>query len=164
MIDIDNTTLVMSGVILLGVAAPFISYSIKSKKAKKRFLDGFSDYVSGLNLKIDVQEDWRNRYILGLDHTKNTLVYYQSGENETKSEVALRDVSRAVVYQSYLNGDSPSGTSKTLEHVTLQIHFKNPAKKVQNLEIYNHEFYSDLLGETMLAAKWADLVNKSITK
>jgi hypothetical protein len=163
MINIDITTLVVSGVILLAVSAPFISYSVKSKKAKSRFLNSFKEYISSLNLKIDVQEDWRNRYILALDQTKNTLVYYRTGENETKCDIALQDVSRAVVYQSYLN-ESSGGNSKILEQVTLQIHFKNPSKKTLHLEIYNQEFYSALLGETVLAAKWADLVNKSVTK
>lgn len=164
MINIDITTLVISSVILLGVAAPFISYSIKSKKAKTQFLNGFNQYVSGLNLKVDVQEDWRNRYILGLDSTRKALVYYQIGENETKSRVSLQELSRAVVHQSYLNSDNQSATIKSLEQVTIQLYFKDPAKKTLNLEIYNHEFYSDLLGETMLASKWADLINQTITK
>lgn len=164
MIAIDIPTLVLSSVILLGVATPFISYSIKSKKAKAQFLNGFNQYVSGLNLKVDVQEDWRNRYILGIDSTKKTLVYYQIGENETKSQVKLQELSNAVVHQSYLNSDNPTATSKSLEQVTIQLYFKDPAKRTLNLEIYNHEYYSDLLGETMLASKWADLINQTITK
>jgi hypothetical protein len=164
MINIDSTTLVISSVILLGVAAPFISYSIKSKKAKNQFLKGFNEYVSSLNLKIDVLEDWRNRYILALDQTKNTLVYYQTGENQTKTHVDLEEVSRAVVYQSHMNSDNPSVTSKSIEQVAIQIYFKNSAKKTLNLEIYNHNYYSDLLGETVLASKWAELINKQLNK
>ncbi|WP_026969060.1 hypothetical protein [Algoriphagus terrigena] len=164
MIAIDIPTLVLSSVILLGVATPFISYSIKSKKAKAQFLNGFNQYVSGLNLKVDVQEDWRNRYILGIDSTKKTLVYYQIGENETKSQVKLQELSNAVVHQSYLNSDNPTATSKSLEQVTIQLYFKDPAKKTLNLEIYNQEYYSDLLGETLLASKWAELINERLSK
>lgn len=164
MIAIDIPTLVLSSVILIGVAAPFISYSIKSKKAKNRFLNGFNQYVSGLNLKVDVQEDWRNRYILGIDNTKKVLVYYQVGENETKSQVSLHELSRAVIHQSYSNSDYPSATSKSLEQVTIQLYFKDPAKRTLNLEIYNHEYYSDLLGETLLATRWAELINERLIK
>lgn len=164
MIAIDIPTLVISGVILLGVAAPFVSYSIKRKKAKTQFLNGFNQYVSGLNLKVDIQEDWRNRYILGIDSTKKALVYYQIGENEKKSQVSLQELSRAVIHQSYLNSDNPGATSKSLEQVTIQLYFKDQAKKTLNLEIYNHEYYSDLLGETLLASKWAELINQRLTK
>lgn len=164
MIDIDTTTLVMSSVLLLGVTAPFITYSIKNKKAKNKFLATFNQFLNQSNLKVDLQEDWRNRYILAIDKTKNFLVYCQIGENENKCKVDLQEVSHAVVHQSYLNSDNPAATNKTLDQVTLQIHFKNAAKKIQDLEIYNHENYSDLLGETMLASKWAKLINQTVTK
>ncbi|GAB3225870.1 hypothetical protein J0A67_08155 [Algoriphagus aestuariicola] len=161
MIDIDIPTLAVSGVLLLGVIAPFVSYSIKSKKAKKKFLSGFSDFATQLNLKTDVQEDWRNRYILGLDTSKKALLYYQSGETVENRQVALRDVSKAVVHQSYLGNDT-SNPTKTLDQLALQIHFKDPAKKSLSLEIYNHEYFSDLLGETILATRWAELINKNL--
>ena len=164
MIEIDVPTLAVSSVILLGVTAPFISYSIKAKNAKRKFLSGFSKYAADLNLKIDLQEDWRNRYILGIDKAKRTLVYYQTGENEEKVTVPLQELSRAVVYQSYLNGDDPTRKNKPLDQLALQLHFKNPTNKVLNLEIYNQEFYSDLLGETVLAAKWAQTINEYLRK
>ena len=146
------------------MAVPFISYSIKSKKAKNQFLAGFNQQVSDLNLKVDVQEDWRNRYILGLDSSKNSLVYYQSGDNEKISQVSLHELSRAVVHQSYLNSDNPNTTGKSLEQVILQLHFKSPNKKPLYLEIYNHELHSDVLGETLLASKWAELINQHLIK
>ena len=111
-----------------------------------------------------MQEDWRNRYILGLDKRKNVLVYCQIGENEDKKEVALQEVSRAVVYQYYLNEHDPAANNKTLNQLTLQLYFKTPPNKVLNLEIYNSEFHSDQLGETLLASKWAELINERLSK
>ncbi len=163
MIDIDIPTLAVSSVLLLGVVAPFVTYSIKSNKAKKKFLGGFSDLASQLNLKVDIQEDWRNRYVLGLDSSKKVLVYYHAGQETEKQEISLREVSQAVLHQSYLNGDTPNN-NKTLDQLMLQIHFKDPAKRNLSLEIYKHENFTDLLGETMLAAKWADHITQNLQK
>ena len=146
------------------VVAPFVFYSVKQKKAKARFLRHFQQLTSELNLNIDLQEDWRNRYILGLDKRKNVLVYCQIGENEDKKEVALQEVSRAVVYQYYLNEHDPAANNKTLNQLTLQLYFKTPPNKVLNLEIYNSEFHSDQLGETVIASKWAEVINQCVTK
>lgn len=162
MIEIDIPTLVVSSVILLGVITPFILYTIKSKKAKAEFFKKFEEFAAGLNLKVDKREDWRNRYILGLDSTKNVLIYYQTGEKEDKTEVQLRDVLHVNVYQSYLENEKSNGSSKILDQLTLQIHFKNPGKNILNLEIYKSEYYTDLLGETVLASKWAELINQRI--
>ena len=163
MIDIDIPTLAVSSVLLLGVITPFVSYSIKSKKAKKEFLDGFSDFTSQLNLNIDVQEDWRNRYVLGLDNVKKVLVYYQTGEDKVGQQIELDEVSQAVLHQSYLINES-AAKNKTLDYLALQLHFKDPSRKSLSLEIYRHENYSDLLGETILADKWTDLINQSLDR
>lgn len=162
MIDIDIPTLAVSSVILLGVVTPFISYSIKRKKAKAKFLAIFSEFTNGLNLTVDFQEDWRNRYILGIDKTKKVLVYFQDGESQDKRRIELSEVSRAVVHQSHLESDT--STKKTLAQVTLQLYLKNPSKKPLELEIYHYDHYSDLLGETILAAKWSELINQNLTK
>jgi hypothetical protein len=164
MLEIDFPTLVVSGVILLAVIAPFIYYSIKSKKSKAEFFKRFEHFTSGLNLSPDLREDWRNRYILAFDKAKNVLIYYQSGENEEKREISLKDVNRVSVYQTYFENDPASGKSKILDQISLQVHFKNQSKPVLNLEIYNSEHFSDLIGETVLAARWAELINQQLTK
>jgi hypothetical protein len=164
MIDIDVPTLAVSTVILLGVLTPFVTYSIKSRKARNKFLNGYNEFTRRMNLTIDIQEDWRNRYIFGLDKTKGVLTYYQAGESSIEKYIPLDEVSKAVIHQTYLNGEDGSSAKKALDQIELQIHFKNAGKKTMYLEIYKHENYSDLLGETILAAKWAELINQSLTK
>jgi hypothetical protein len=164
MFEIDIATLAVTSVILLAVIAPFIYYSIKSKKAKAEFFKDFKQFTSGLNLSPELQEDWRNRYILAFDRAKNTLIYYQSGENEEKREIPLQEVKRVNVYETYFENDPASGNRKILDQLALQVHFKNPTKQVLNLEIYSSEYYSDLVGETVLAARWAELINQQLTK
>ncbi|MBN7811968.1 hypothetical protein J0A68_13530 [Algoriphagus sp. H41] len=162
MIDIDFPTLAVSSVLLLGVAAPFVSYTLKSKQAKKKFLGEFGQFAASLDLQSDIQEDWRQRYVLGLDKGKNTLLYFQNGEKPERLHIPLSEVSRAVIYQSHLNADQP-GKPKTLDQLDLQLYFKSPTKKSLSLEIYRHENYSDQLGESVMAAKWAELINQSLS-
>jgi len=164
MSTIDFPTLVVSSVILLALVAPFIYFIRKSKKQKFELLSKFEQYVSGLNLRPELREDWRNRYILAFDKAKNVLIYYQSGENEEKREISLKEVNRVTVLQTFLNEDPASGKSKILDQIALQVQFKNSSKQNLNLEIYNSEFYSDLIGEGVLAAKWAELINQHLTK
>jgi hypothetical protein len=163
MIDIDVPTLAVSTVILLGVLTPFVTYSIKSRKARNKFLNGYNEFTHRMNLTIDIQEDWRNRYIFGLDKTKRVLTYYQVGESTIEKYIPLDEVSKAVVHQTYLNGED-GGAKKALDQIEIQIHFKASSKKTMYLEVYNNENYSDLLGETILAAKWAELINQNLTK
>jgi hypothetical protein len=164
MSTIDFPTLVVSGVILLAMIAPFIYYTYKTKKLRTEFFRKFEHHVSGLNLRPELREDWRNRYILAFDKAKNVLIYYQSGENEEKKEILLKEVNRVTVLQTFLNEDPASGKSKILDHIALQVQFKNSSQPNLNLEIYNSEYYSDLIGEGVLAAKWAELINQHLTK
>jgi hypothetical protein len=164
MSEIDLPTLVVSSVILLAVLAPFIYYSIKRKKSKAEFFKRFEHFTSGLNLNPDLKEDWRNRYILALDTAKKVLIYYQSGENEEKREISLKEVNRVSLHQTYIEINSADGNRKILDQLALQVHLKNSAKPVLNLEIYNSEYFSDLVGESVLAAKWAELINQQLTK
>ena len=164
MLEIDFPTLIVSGVIGMAVIMPFAYYAIKSKKAKKAFFTSFDQYASGLNLSPELREDWRNRYILAFDKAKNILLYYQSGENEEKREISLKEVARVTVHQTFFNDDPALKNQKNLDQLALQVHFKDPSKKSLYLEIYNSENYSDLVGETVLAARWADLINKQLSK
>lgn len=164
MFDIDMPTFVVASLFIGAVVAIFLYYSLKSKKARKEFYSKFNHFISGLNLNPEMKEDWRNRYILGLDHNKKMLVYCNFGENEQKIAVALPDVSKVSVSETFQELENGANARKILNQLDLKIQFKNPGKEALSLLIYSAEEYSDLLGETVLAANWASEINKQLTK
>lgn len=164
MFDIDIPTLVVASAFIAAVAAIFFYHSIKNKKARKEFLEKFNRFTQGLNLKPDIKEDWRNRYILGLDQQSKMLVYCNFGDKEEKLAIALPEVSKVDVseyFQESTNGTKPS---RVLENLALKVQFKNPSKPAVQLPIYSAEEFSDLLGETVLASQWAKIINQQLTK
>jgi hypothetical protein len=164
MSTIDFPTLVVSSVLLLAIVAPFIYFIRRQKKQKIEFLNKFEQFVSRLNLSPELREDWRNRYILAFDKSKNVLIYYQDGDIEEKRLISLKEVDRITVEQKLLESAANHGDRKILDQVSLLVHFKNPNQSVITLSIYDSAYYSDLLGETVLAAKWAELINQQTTK
>lgn len=164
MFDIDMPTLIVASAFLAAVAAVFVYYSLKSKKAKKEFYGKFNQFISGLNLNPELKEDWRNRFILGLDQNKKTLVYCNFGENEQKLAIALPEVSKVSIAETFQETDQTANSRKILDHLALKIQFKTPGKESLSLMIYSAEEYSDLVGETVLAANWASVINQQLTK
>lgn len=164
MFDIDIPTLVVASAFMAAVAAIFFYYSIKNKKARKQFLEKFNRFISGQNLNPDIKEDWRDRYILGLDQQRKTLVYCNFGDNEAKVTVALPEVIKVDVSEQYREPEKGTNSRKILENLALKVQFKNPSKEALHLPIYSADEFSDLLGETVLASQWAKIINQQLTK
>ncbi len=164
MFDIDIPTLVVASVFMAIVFAIFFYYSIKSKKARKEFLEKFNRFISELNLEPNLKEDWRNRFILGLDQQNKTLVYCNFADKEEKVVIALHEVSKVDVSEYFQESTNGTKATKVLENLALKIQFKNPSKPAVQLPIYSAEEYSDLLGETVLARNWAKIITQELTK
>ena len=164
MFDIDMPTLLVASFFITAILAAFLYYSLKNRKSRKEFYGKFNHFLEGLNLKADVQEDWRNRFILGLDKNKKTLIYCNFGENEQKIAVALPEVSKVSVSETFQEQEQAATPRKILDQLALKIQFKNPGKEALSLLIYSAEEYSDLLGETVLAAKWSNTINQQLAK
>ena len=55
MFDIDMPTLIVASAFLAAVAAVFVYYSLKNKKAKKEFYGKFNQFISELNLNPELK-------------------------------------------------------------------------------------------------------------
>ncbi|WP_111669552.1 hypothetical protein [Algoriphagus litoralis] len=164
MFDIDIPTLVVTSVLMAAVFAIFFYYSLKIRRTRKELSAKYNHFISERNLKPTLREDWRNRFILGIDQPNKTLVYCNFGEKEEKLAISLPEVSRVEVLEDFQEGTNGTKSFKTLENLALKIQFKNPSKAALQLPIYSAEDYSDLLGETVLASNWSKLINSELTK
>jgi hypothetical protein len=164
MFDIDIPTLVVASVFMATTFAIFFYYSLENKKAKREFSKKFNQFITGKNIKPDLKEDWRNRYVLGLDQQNKMLVYCDFGQDGKQLALALSEVSKVDVTELYLESVNASRSTKSLENLALKVQFKNQSKPSIQLPIYSSSEYSDLLGETVLASSWAKIINQQLTK
>jgi hypothetical protein len=164
MFDIDIPTLIVASIFIAIFLPVFFYYSVKSKKARMEFCEKFNCFISKLNLNLSLKEDWRNRYILGLDKLSMMLVYCNFVDKEEKLAISLPEVSKFEVSEYFYESSNGTKSNKVLENLSLKIQIKNQSKTAILLPIYSAGEFPDLLGETVLASNWAKIINQKLTK
>jgi iron only hydrogenase large subunit-like protein len=162
MFDIDPVTLIMSCVLFCAFAAPFIYYANQNGKKELALKAKLTKTALAGEATPDQVEVWRNQFGLGLDSKKNILVYLHESEVNISYIVDLEDVKQAVVRKRTREVNGTSGKTTVVDYVGLELHYKAENKKSILLEIYDGEEFTDLLGETVLAEKWAGLINQRL--
>ncbi len=114
------------------------------------------------NSKIDLQETWRHEYAIGIDSSKKILFYHQDSLEGSPKSIELRDFRKVSVSKKLLELKSGGSAKPVLDQITLELLPKDSKKAAIHLELYDGEKYSDLLGETLLAEKWAELIQKNL--
>ena len=158
MISIDPVSAVLALVLFGAFTVPFIYHFQKNKQKEKQLSLKLLDVGKTAGAKPDLIETWRNQYALGLDTPKKVLLYLSEGEANNSFCIPLSEVKKVTV----LIKTKEIGELKkpVVEHVGLEIYFTSPTKKSIILEIFNEEQFSDLMGETVLAEKWAESIKK----
>ncbi|MDX5338362.1 MAG: hypothetical protein LPK25_05000 [Cyclobacteriaceae bacterium] len=162
MFDIEPVTLVFSFVLFGAFTVPFIYHSRKNSQKESRIFQQLSESASKLNSSIDTKESWRYEYALGLDSQKGILYYFQSTEEKAPTPYRLQDFKKVYVTKKNLEFQSGSNTKSVLDKVSLELTPKDSKTSPVTLELYDGEKYSDLMGETLIADKWAELLKKHL--
>lgn len=160
MISIDPVSAVLALVLFGAFTVPFIYHFQKNKKKEKQLSLKLQDAGKTAEAKPDLIETWRHQYALGLDTTRKVLVYLSEGEVNNSFCIPLSEVKKVSVL---IKTKEIGELKKTvIEHVDLEIYFISPTRKALMLEIFNEEQFSDLMGETVLAEKWAEIIKKHL--
>lgn len=162
MIDIEPVTLVFSFVLFGAFTVPFIYHSQQNKKKESKLLEKLLSAAKTQDGKIDLQETWRHEYAIGLDSSKKILFYHQNSLEDSPLSIDLRNIKKVSVSKKLLEFKSGSTAKSILDQVSLELLPKDSKKASIHLELYDGEKYSDLLGETLLAEKWAELIQKNL--
>jgi hypothetical protein len=161
MIDIEPVTLVMSLALFGAFTVPFIYHSQKNRK-KEAFLKGhLFEVAKNLGAIPDQTEIWRNQYALGIDTTKRVLSYHREVPNSNSMVFDLKDFKKASIVKRNLEIKNGETHKSILDYLALELIPKSGNNPIQ-LEIYDGEQFSDLLGETVLAEKWAELIQRNL--
>ncbi|MFC5191341.1 hypothetical protein ACFPIK_06150 [Algoriphagus aquatilis] len=161
MFSIDPVTAILSFVLFCAFSVPFI-YHIQKNKAKEKLLlqkikaEGQSQGVQATEL-----ETWRNQYAIGLDPSKKVLLYTFLGELEISCSIHLSDVKKVSISRKTREAGNEEAKRTLIDKVGLEFTHAS-AKKNTYFEFYDSELFSDLAGETLLAEKWAELIQKHL--
>lgn len=162
MFDIEPVTLVFSFVLFGAFTVPFIYHSQKNKKKDSQLLERLLEKALSLDARIDTQESWRHEYALGIDSNKKILFYYSDSQEESPLAINLKEYRNVSVSKKFLEVKTESNSRSVLDFVSLELIPKESKKGGIHLELYDGEKYSDLLGESLLAEKWAEIVQKNL--
>nr|WP_287939613.1 hypothetical protein [Algoriphagus sp.] len=160
MITIDPVTAVLSVVLFGAFTVPFIYHFQKNKKKDNLLVQKLKDAINAIGGNLDQFESWRHKYAIGLDTQKKVLVYHQEGEIGATFCIPLSEIKKVTVIKK--TRELGESKKSVLEQLGLEIHYVSPTKKSSLVEFYNEEFFSDLMGETLLVEKWAELIRTNL--
>lgn len=159
MTTIDPVTLVMAAIVLGAFALPFILFSIKNKKKKSQLLRDFQT-LSKSESPWDIQDMWRNQYMIALSTGTKTFHYYKAGDNSLFHSFFLGDVRDVQVKTKSRELSTKEGKHTVIDEIGLSVSF--PDQPSVYLEFFNQEDFTDLVGESVLAEKWGQLLKNQI--
>lgn len=156
MFTTEPVTLVMAAILLGAFCIPFILHFLKRNQKRSKLIQEFNRLTEPYGSPIDLQDIWRNQYIIGLMTATKTMVYYKEGEQPISHVFSLADIDDIQVKSKFRELKSGKEKKKVVDETGLLISLKN--QKSVYLEFFNQDNFTDLLGESVLAEKWAELL------
>ncbi|MCH7411695.1 hypothetical protein MM239_20075 [Belliella sp. DSM 111904] len=160
MFDFDILTLSIAILAIIGFAIPFIYQYNKSKRKKSSAMDEINDFVKSHGLNLSSMDFWRGKYFIGLDTATKKLVYANWNSGFQAKLIDLEKYVQTNIHEDVRLVGSGSDKRKVVDSITLGITI--PKSKLQyQLEFYDAELFSDLVGEGVLVRKWDKLIKAS---
>lgn len=148
---------------LLIVSFPYLFYILKSKRIAKDNSLSFQEFTLSQNLNLDKIQSWRNHYMLGLDSSKNTLVYGRQGQFPAQTLVRLDEIDHVRLESFYREVKERNERRQKLEHLYLVLHFKDSAKLPKSIPIYDADEVQSLADEIAIAHKWLNYLKDQLS-
>ena len=161
MIDIDLISFSIAGLLIAAFALPFYLHTRKIKVKERKARKILTDFTTSHGLTLQDQDQWRNRYFIGIDKENAEVVYCADISEAHFKRIRLDQVKRvsiAEVSHQVVNGKE---SRKELDRLEL-IFINQNDKPIHVLEFYDGDQYSDLVGEAVLIRKWELLLKDSI--
>ena len=162
MIDIEPVTFIMSCLLMCVFSVPFIYNGQKNKKISRALLANLNEMAKSQGANLTEIDSWRNRYALGLDSQHKVLSYMRLDSENVSYNLNLGEFKSVKLIKNYQEINGKPQTHKLPEYVGLELIPNKAEAGAVNLEIYDAELYSDLMGETVLAEKWLGILNKQL--
>ncbi|MEB2775215.1 hypothetical protein SYJ56_07840 [Algoriphagus sp. D3-2-R+10] len=162
MFEIDPVTLLMSCLLMCAFSVPFISHGLKNKKKNNLLITQLNELAQSIGATPTEIDTWRHRYAIGIDVNQGILTYVRHGVDAVNQRLELADFKKVNLIKNYQATTEKPKLHQLPEYVALELIPKASDTNAISLEIYDAEQYSDLLGETVLADKWLELVKNQL--
>ncbi len=154
-------------VAIISIAAftlPFIYLSRIQSNKKKQTLNFIKSKASGHGLNLDQIDYWNQQYAIGLDQSKNALIYLKKS-NDTWSEnvINLKEFQKCIIQDSHKKNQVSLSNGNGAVNLQLVLSPMKPNVPEQRLEFFDRSESLALNGEWQLIDKWKSIVSEKLT-
>ncbi|MCH7410578.1 hypothetical protein MM239_14315 [Belliella sp. DSM 111904] len=161
MIDIDIISTSIAIGAMVAFAIPFYVNHLKVKKAKLNKESLLKGFIKSHGLTINMQDQWRSQYFIGLDTQQRTLVYIDDLEEIKPILIDFNEVKQVRINEISRSLKSKGPDRKIIDGLYLEL--LNPQGKViESLEFFHGDKFSDLVGEPVLIKKWEAILKSTL--
>jgi hypothetical protein len=154
-----DTSSILIGVLTLIIwAIPFTLVSRRNKKRNNKNLKLLSDWSIENKLKLDKIES-HSDFILGLDSTEKTFVFFKGSSENRIVKIPLFNVSQVQLVKETVVSNDNSVHNSRIKSVYLEFSQKNSQSQSLQIELFSIEKHHQLSGEIQLGQEWVKQMN-----
>jgi hypothetical protein len=161
MFDIDIISFSIAVLLIATFALPFYVHARRVKIKERAARKLLTEFTRSHGLSLYDQDQWRDRYFIGLDAGQAHLVYSSDTSQAAYKCIELSKVRRVTFAEASHQVKNGKNTHKILDRLDL-ILLDHNERPIHVLEFYDGDQYSDLVGEAVLIKKWETLLKDSI--
>ncbi len=157
----DEIILMAIVVILLAAfSMPLLIHGSKINNKRKKARAALLEFASAHQVSFNEEEIWRNRYFLGIDHSKKILVYCADIFEGKPILIDLMSVHNLQVRE--ISRRVGKEREKVVDKIEMLLSGAFPISPLI-LEIFDGEVFSNLMGEPLLASRWEKIINSVLS-
>ncbi len=160
--NIDFISLGVSIVLIMAFIAPIYFHIRQSNLQMSRALAEIEKFAHSHGLNLNRMENWRKRYVIGLDSINAKLIYTSEMSTIPPSLLDLEEVAQILLEEHFHHAHiNKEEKTKVLDSVYLLL-LGIEGQELHRLEFYDGNKFSDLSGEAMLAKQWKKSIEEAI--
>lgn len=155
-----NTSSLLIGLFLVLLCIiPVWLFQRTQTKATRTLKKSFKQLAATNNLAITESDIWHNIYSIGIDNSKNKLLYLKHTESGDLATVAdVSDLDKCIVERKIQQTGSGRHSIATVQHLDLVLTYRDSPNHKDVLEFYDESLGTQMNGESMLIEKWQKLI------
>lgn len=163
MTPIEPVSLGISLLAIIAFIAPLLYHSNQQKRQGTIYRQQFFQAAQAEGLYLHQFDFWRGPYAIGLDKTKQMIMYASSASPMHLIQIPISEIKEASIIKSSHFAGVGREKAEVIDRLEIQVIFRNPGNTDIRLCFFDGENHSDLLGEGPLAKRWMQIINAQLT-
>lgn len=161
----DTSSLVIGLILGLLCIIPAWLFQRTQNKATRILKKTFKQAATTNNLTISESDMWHNFYSIGLDNSKNKLLYLKHKDSDDQTVIVdLSTIEKCSMDRKTHQTGSGKHSATTINHLDLALIHNDAQHSRDLLEFYDESISSQLNGEPVLLEKWQKLITEKLAK